>query len=461
MGASYPQFLSPIPAMTIVRFEVDPAQGKLTGGHLIPKGTQLAAHTRQGPVCRFMTCFPVVLWPVEVVLAGFTSVNRYDFPGGPGRTDLVLRLRVQTLTGPLTELKMDRLRFHLSGDRTLVYALHEILFSPDTRAAVLPDNSQRPVFLPAGAIREVGFGPDEDVLPFPENAHPGYRLLAELFTFPEKFMFFDLKLPEKHKAEKHLDLLFLLDHKPDEHLSVEKNTFRLGCAPAVNLFKKISEPIRVDERRTEYLLIPDKRREKTTEIHSVLSVSGSPVPGEAAREIAPFFSFNHHMETRDRKLFYYASRRESDRAELKGSRMYLSFVDLDFDPKKPPTNTVFAHILCTNRDLAEELPAGALLQIEQSAPLGRIYTLTKPTFQIEPPLMGATLWRLISNLSLNFLSLGDTPECLEALKEILFLYSFSGRSQINKEIAGIKAMSCRPVARRIGRDALARLLQGL
>ena len=40
--------------------------------------------------------------------------------------------------------------------------------------------------------------------------------------------------------------------------------------------------------------------------------------------------------------------------------MFLSFKDLDFTPSQPPTHTVYAHTLCTNRDLAAQLPAGAL-----------------------------------------------------------------------------------------------------
>ena len=98
--------------------------------------------------------------------------------------------------------------------------------------------------------------------------------------------------------------------------------------------------------------------------------------------------------------------------------MWLSFLDLDFHPADPPGQTVYAETLCTNRGLAEQLSAGAQLQIEEVAPLERITCLMKPVAQLPPPLRGATAWRLVSQLSLNHLSLSEGKESLQALREI-------------------------------------------
>jgi type VI secretion system protein ImpG len=141
--------------------------------------------------------------------------------------------------------------------------------------------------------------------------------------------------------------------------------------------------------------------------------------------------------------------------------MILSFVDQDFNPSLPPTNTVFAHTLCTNRRLAEELPVGAILQIEETAPLSLISTLAKPTPQIEPPLEGATIWRLISHLSLNYLSLSEGEESLKALREILRLYSFSEQASTYQQISGIREMSCRKALRLVGSDAWRGFCRGI
>ena len=140
--------------------------------------------------------------------------------------------------------------------------------------------------------------------------------------------------------------------------------------------------------------------------------------------------------------------------------MQITFVDLDFRPRAVPGQTVYGHTFCTNRQLAEELPAGAVLQIEQQAPVGNVTVLFKPTFPIPPPLRGATLWRLISHLSLNYLSLSNAEESLDALREILKLYSFSHSSDTLQQINGISEMECKNVVRWVRSSAWRGICRG-
>jgi type VI secretion system protein ImpG len=453
LGILYPQLLNPLPSMSIARFEADPAQGKFTTGHLIRKHTPLFAQTQGGEICRFRTCYPVTLWPVEVSYAGFESTDRFDFLDNAPDVALVLRLRIVSNDTPLSELELNGLRFYLNGDKVLVSSLYELLHCHVLQVAIMPEEEKNPVFLPGESILPVGFGHDEEVLPYPPNAHPGYRLLQEYFTFPEKFHFFDIDHLETHASENFFDILFMFDQVPGSRLTVDKNTFCPGCTPIINLFPKTTDPIRLDERHAEYALIPDKRKEKTTEIHSILSVLAPSISGEEPKVFEPFFSFTHRMEKAGHKAYWIARMHSTGRNDLPGTEMMLSFVDLDFNPSLPPTTTVFARTLCTNRRLAEELPAGAILQIEETAPLSRISALSKPTPQIEPPLEGSTLWRLISHLSLNYLSLSNGAESLKALREILRLYSFSEQASVYQQISGIREMSCKKVSRLIGLDA--------
>ena len=175
----------------------------------------------------------------------------------------------------------------------------------------------------------------------------------------------------------------------------------------------------------------------------------------------PYFSFNHLMEEKDHRSFYFSRRQGTGRGDLPGTEMLLSFVDLDFNPSIPPATTVFAHTLCTNRRLAEEMPAGAVFQMEKAAPLSSITALRKPTPQIDPPLDGASLWRLISHLSLNYLSLSQGDESLKALREILKLYCFSDHPDTQHQISGIREMSTRQVVRRTGPDAWRGFCRGI
>jgi len=462
LGVLYPQFLNPMPSVGVARFEVDPTQGKLTTGHRIEKHTPLFAQTPQGLTCRFRTCYPVTLWPVEVAYGGLESADQFDFLDSFPGVASVLRLRLECRGGSFRDLEgLDRLRFYLDGDGTLVNALYEMLFAHVHRVALLPEGGGRPVFLPEGAVLPVGFGLDEEALPYPRHAHAGYRLLQEYFTFPEKFLFFEIDHLNVQGSERTLDVLILFDQTPRGRLVVDERTFRLGCTPIVNLFRQTAEPIRLDHRETEYRLVPDARRERTTEIHSILSVSTSSDAADDRRRFEPFYSFNHRTEGQEHRAFWHARRQPTGRGDLPGTEMILTFVDLDFRPSQPPEQTVHAHTLCTNRDLAAQLPDGAVLQIEEAAPLGRITCLGKLTPQIPPPLGGASLWRLISHLSLNFLSLSEGRESLKALREILRLYSFSYRPSTDQQIGGIRGMSCRKVIRHTGREAWRGFCRGI
>jgi type VI secretion system protein ImpG len=453
LGVLYPQFLNPIPAMTVAQFDVDPEQGQLTSGHVIPRHTPVFTTSPQGHTCRFRTCYPVTLWPLDVVYAGLESTAQFDFLDAASDVAAVLRLRLVCRGAALPALTLQRLRFYLHGEQSLVYALYELLFCHVRQVVLLSESHARPHFLPRDAITPVGFDLDEAVLPYPPQAHPGYRLVQEYFAFPDKFLFFDLNHLDQHTSQHSLDVLFLLQQVPQQRLSLDRSTFRLGCTPMINLFRKTAEPVRLDHRHTDYALIPDLRRERWAEIHSLLHVSASSNATDDAQTFEPFYSFRHHMESREHKTYWHARRVPTGRIDLPGTNVVLSFVDLDFTPSLPPVQTVYAHTLCTNRDLATHLSAGALFQIEEAAPLAQITCLSKPTLPAYPPLGGATLWHLISQLSLNHLSLSSEPESLHALREILKLYSVSDQATAHQHISGIRSMTCRQVMRRLGREA--------
>ena len=453
LGVLYPQLVNPIPPMSVARFDVDPEQGKLTTGFRVERHTQLFAYTSQGHTCRFRTCYPVTLWPLAVEYAAFEDTGQFDFLDSMTNVAAVLRLKLKVLGGALADLELKRLRLYLSGDPALAGTLYELLFSHVRGVALLPEGEAQPVHLPAGSILPVGFRDEEDVLPYPAQSHPGYRLLQEYFAFPEKFHFFDLDNLDAHRRGSTLDILFLLDRMPAEYLPVSRETFSLGCTPIINLFRKTTEPIRLDHRTHEYRLVADKRRERTTEVHSVLNVSATSTADERTRYFEPFYSYNHALDGAEHKAFWHARRQPSLNRDIPGSEVFLSFLDLDFKPARAPLDTVYAHTLCTNRELATQLPAGAALQIEEQAPLFGISCLTKPTQPAQPPLRGAALWRLVSHLSLNHLSLSEGRESLSALREILKLYSSTDRPSTQQQIMGITGMECRKVVRRVGRDA--------
>ncbi len=460
MGLLYPNLVNPIPPMTLARIVADPARGKLTAGYDVPRHTKLFAQTTEGLTCRFQTAYPVTLWPLEVVEAEFTNKARFDFLDSDSRIASVLRLRLESRGAAFSDLEIKQLRFHLNGNSHLTGRLYELLFHHCTGIALHDRVTGRAVSIPISNLRSVGFEADEEVIPYPLQSHPAYRLLQEYFWLPEKFLFFDILGLDRNPSIIDLDILFLFDIAPRERLPITCDTFALGCTPIVNLFSRTSEPIRIDHTKTEYRLIPDARREQTTEIHSILSVSSSSNPAEQSRQLYPLYGTSGADSLRQ-NAFWYARRVLTERLDLMGTDVFLSFVDLAFNPSQPPTETAFAHLLCTNRNLASQLQENTLLQTEDPGPISHIHCLRKPTAAGYPPLGGASRWALISNLSLNHLSLGDDEESLEALKKILSLYSLSNSPAVQQQINSLQKMTVRKVTRRMGGEGWQDFRQGL
>lgn len=460
LGILYPHLTSPVPSMSVALFEVDPERGKLTTGYKIPAHTPLFSPGAEGNICRFRTGYDVELWPVEVVGADLVLPETYRFLERDSQVAQVLRIRLEAPTVPFYALEMERLRFFLRADPVVASLLYEIVTSRVLRVALLGEGNA-PIVLPNSAIEPVGFGDRDEVLPYPEHAQPAYRLLQEYFAFPEKYHFFDLRGFERVRSGKSLDILLLLDHTPKKALRLKKETFALGCAPIVNLFPRTSEPIRWDQRRLEYLLVPDNRRHRTTEIHSIRKVSSAAHPDQPARVYHPFYSYSHPMQERGEQAFWHARRIPTPHPDGVGSDLSLSFLDLDFRPSRPADEVIYAHTLCTNRDLAEQVPEDALLHSDTPGlPVGRIVNLRRPTRQGAVPARGQNLWRLVSHLSLNYLSGEKEGNDAGALREILRLYDFSGAIGVERQLGGVRQIATRPVVGRTGRDAWRGFAQG-
>lgn len=446
-----PHYLAPVPSMAITQFVPDPEQEPPAGGHRIERGTALYSQAVDGQPCRFRTCYPVTLWPIAVRAAQLDTSARF---GLVARAGAVIRLELRCTGGSFADLQLDQLRFYLHGESRLAYALYELLFN-NLREVHLrglgASGGTRPVVLPADCVRPVGFTSDEGMLPYTERSFDGYRLLQEYFAFPEKFLFFDLSsLAEARQAgcKEGIEVLFLLDRAPRLEQPIGAETFRLGCTPVVNLFEQLAEPIRLTHTQTEYRVIPDIRRQQTTEVYSIDAVVSHSPESQETVEFQPFYSIKHAALRDGSGAYWYATRRPSQRKLDAGTEVYVSLVNLDFKPTLPAVETLTVRTTCTNRDLPGKLPFGGErsdFEIEGAAPISRIRCLTKPGETLRPPLRSAAQWRLISHLSLNYLSVCDGPH---ALQEVLKLYDFSNSAVLQQQIAGIVGLTSRRVVGR-------------
>ena len=455
LNVLYPHYLAPVPAMSVVQFVLDPDQGKLTNGYRIDRGATLYSQPVNGSPCRFRTCYPVTLWPIEITSASLDSLG--GLASVPRTAVSVVKLSLHCQGGAkFSELALDRLRFYLHGESPLVHAIYEALCNNSCQVQLRDPQKKdtAPILLSKRCMQPAGFGPDEGLLPYGPRSFLGYRLLQEYFSFPEKFLFLDLVELDRVTrigAGDRLDILIFLDRTPKIEQSVARDTFRLGCAPVVNLFEQIAEPIRLNHAQTEYRVIPDVRRQSATEVYCVDSAVSVSPDREEAQEFQPFYSVKHGAGDGQQKAFWYTTRKPSARKNDVGTEVYISLVDLNFRPVLPAIDTLTLHTTCSNRDLPGKLPFGGeqgSFDLEGAAPLSRIRCLKKPTETLRAPLRRSMQWRIISHLSLNYLSLCEGGR--EALQEILKLYDVADSSATRQQIAGITKMTSRQA---IGRPA--------
>jgi type VI secretion system protein ImpG len=459
LGVLYPHYTAPVPSMAIVQYQCAP---DLAGPVEVPSGLMIDTESVGGEPCRYRSAYPATVWPILLDAAALTgrplvAPANPKAPGAVASLRLTLRCAMADMT--FTQLGVDRLRFFLRGQPQQVFPLYELLFNNAVSIALADGpNDPNPVLLPASAIRPVGFEADEGMLPYPARSFIGYRLLTEYFAFPEKFLFFDLtSISAKGLVEAGNKLeVFIYFNRTvtDLERSLGQENFALGCAAVVNLFRQRAEPIQLSHRLHEYRVVPDARRPGATEIYSIDRVLASSSQGETV-EYRPFYSVRHGGDDASR-VFWHATRRRAGERDP-GTELFVSLVDLDFNPRLPADWTLSLETTCLNRDLPTRLPYGGgrptLDAVEGAPGITKIVCMTPPTPTLRPDFGPGGRWRLVSHLTLNHLSLLDSDDGAEALREILRLYDFRDSSETRAVIDSILSISGRRgVARAPARD---------
>lgn len=460
----YPHYLAPMPSASIAQFRLDRTQSQLTNGYAIPAGTTLRSRASGGMMCRFRTCSPTTLWPLDVTEAQWVTPDRISPPlRAPGAL-AAIRLKLQCVgDASLDKLDLDELRFYLDGPADLTHSLYEVLFN--NCQAVYVRNPERPrdaaTQLLPGSLSPGGFDESDALLPYPKRSFPGYRLLHEYFLYPEKFLFARISGLRSILAQsygKSAELIFFVSTFEREdrwqmlELGVRPETFRLSCTPIVNLFEQTSEPIWLDQTQYEYPIIADARRHGSMDVFSVNRVVSQRAGSPDLTEYEPFYSLRHSDTLQSRKTFWYA-RRRANPARNDQTDVMLALVDLTGRARVPTADAVTVRLTCTNRDLPSRLPFGnpaGDFELEDGGPVMQIVAIEKPT--TSGPAFSArdSLWRLVSHLSLNHLSLVSDPDRgedgsgAEALREILRLYNVTNSISTERKIQGVLSVRSQP-----------------
>ena len=477
LEAVYPNFLAPVPSMMMVQLVPDATDPNLAHGVRVKRGSTLRSELPRGQntACEFRTAQEVRLWPIEIVGAQYFShapdLPMASLPSG-NRVKGGLRLRLCALGGAtFRELGIERLPIHLSAAEGIAYRLHELALGACIGSWVRPAKSDAPGigWRGANSVEAIGYGDDEALLPATQRGFSGYRLVQEVAAMPQRFLGLTItdlasRLARTEGGEAEIVLLFGRGDAALESL-VDANSVALFCTPAINLFSKRLDRIVLTPSSWEHHAVPDRTRPMDFEVHSIESVTGFGTGVVAEQQFLPMYA-NVHTEPRSHGA-YYTLRREprvlsagqkahGTRSSYVGQEVYLSLVDARQAPYREDLRQIAITALCTNRDLPNLLPGGGAAgstgwTLDAAGTVAQVRCLAGPTRPQQRQSDGDIGWSLISQLSLNYLSIaGDDPaRAAAALRSMLALYGPAHDTGWSKQLDGLTALQARQVVRRL------------
>ncbi|PKM24232.1 MAG: type VI secretion system baseplate subunit TssF [Gammaproteobacteria bacterium HGW-Gammaproteobacteria-13] len=423
MHLLWPNYMRPLPAFSMLQFDPLKRPG---GALLVPRHTPVESKPIQGVTCRFRTAFATEVLPL--------ALNGLDYSVKGDGALLSLRLAMSA-DGHLGDLDLKQLRLHLSGERYISQLLYLSLLRHlggvqlvllNAAGKPLQGADERPLLplqLPASNVQPVGFAEDQALIPYPLNTFRGYRYLQEYFAFQDKFLFVDLlgldvikRVPEDVlKQARGIELRFDIHKAGVQRIRPTLDNVRLYCTPVVNLFAHDAIPIRLDGKQDQYLLLPSELDSEHCGVFSVDRVTGWKPGGKGYEEYVPFESFEHDASFDVPLARPHYSVRQQPSLLGDGLETYLSFGLRNLDQHE----TLSIELTCTNQNLPRQLGLGDIcMPCEDTPEFLTFRNISAVTPSYAPPLHRDFLWKLISNMSLNYLSLAN----VDALKVILETY---------------------------------------
>lgn len=443
----FPHYLRQIPATSIVEFT--PLPNVVREKLLVTRGAEVGSVPVEGISCRFRTTQDVELLPLAI------EDVRIDTGAQLAQT---LRIEMKVTGGAaLAALALSRIGFYIHGERRLQDDLRLWIGAHAEGVALAAvDAAGRDTTvatLPARAVRLTGFEDDEALIPYPKTVYPGYRLLQEYFTLPQKFAFFEVTGLEALPPDKVGDRFAILIHFRDglpAGTRVTKENLRLFCSPVVNLFEHSSDPIKPDPTKHEYLARPAGSNPLGYEIYAIESVTGIARRTSQRVKIPSFFAFDHELDpdAMQRAVFYQVHVRPAAIGD--GIDLYLSFGSPQDAGTIPEFDVISIEATCTNRRFPAQLKVGDLRVPTATSPAVATFTnLTGVTAPLPPPIGRELQWRVLAHMAMSYRSITE----LEVLRSTLDVYNFQAivdrqAARANQlRLAAIKSIAVRPTDR--------------
>lgn len=392
----HPQLLRALPSVAIV--ELQPRRDLVTEPRRVERGQELGSVPVGGHRCRFRTTATVNVQPIAV------RQSRLELGPHGGH-----ELRVDLQAFPGIERAVDGpLRLHFTLDPKLAFTLRHWCLHRTTHVELLVGSHRHR--LQSTAVQPWGLDDDSSLLPTNDLIFPGLTLIQEYLLFPWKFAFIEVDgVADAWTSGDAASLLFCFHGMIPQLNQVPGDSIRVNCVPAVNLFKADAEPIRVDPKRTDYLLsvagvAPD--RASAWSVEQVIAVRR----GASERLTLP--PFERFLESGE-GVNYELIQTPSTVSDFPDNTLRINGIE------RLGEATLSVSILGTNGALAAQLRPGDVNEPVPTTPPWLAFRNVGVPTQPIPPRVGTDLgWQLAAHTSAGLHSLIS----LDRLRPLLLAY---------------------------------------
>jgi type VI secretion system protein ImpG len=478
----YPNYVAPTPAIAVAQLRPSLREGDFTKGLKVPRHSMLRSAIPPGEqtACEFRSSQDVTLWPIEIVEARLTAVppdipdtDRHLLPHMQLRGALRLRLRT---TGEVKFNQMtnfDRLPIYIGGDERIASHLFELIHAGSVASVVRAYGASRDEghVVAKKPVEFEGLQANENLLPLTWNTFHGHNLLQEYFACRQRFYFFALTQLAAGLARvdsKEAEIVLLLDRLPEELAAhVDATRFLLFCTPVINLFRKRTDRVEINRAQTDFHLLADRTRPLDYEVFSVSRVFGQRAQTSLEVEFNPLYQTLHSdvgnhgryfSVRREQRVLSANARKYGTRTPYIGTEVYVSLVDQAEAPYADDIRYLSVEAWVTNRDLPRLIPRNGKtdLTMSDSVPIEGVRLVHAPSAPRAPYASGETAWRLIRQLSFNYMPLAelDHGDGGQALRNMLGLFIARGERERARQIEALVGARTEPVVRRLPGDGL-------
>lgn len=445
----YPQLISSIPSMAIAECHVNGFAANFDNGYLLHGRQHMEPVKIKGnpeqvaklSICRMSTCHDTVLWPLKVSQVNKLSADdEKDICKRFIKPQSIIQIGIEeTDEGAAKDISLNNpLRFYINLNEQFRFKFYDFISRHFIGAILQNDHGETVARLTKNDLHLCGFEDNQRLFPACHYQDLGFSLLQDYFSFPEKFMFFEITGLEDVQPQFGFSIKLIFNENIPKNIELNNSSLKLNCVPIINLFEKTSEPIPLQHKDYRYRLYPSREHYQSHEIIRVNKVYSVNKHGEH-HEIMPYFSLDNRQQTNNDFRFL-VQQENSHKKTLAGTETWLSIYDQKYVSVCPLGETVYAETLCCNRASSELFPRSQQFSIIGSSPVIDMKLLTRPTRHRSCELHNKHLWQLLSHFSLYYVSLTDKDLAKDNLTRFLSLYANNGDPISQRQIESIEAL---------------------